>query len=149
MASEIEPGSAAALTDPQRDAFLGALFSLLRRDPGEFAPASARAAATGGPVFALRSAQTDLGLLVRPEFSIDLMAEDLGGQSVLRLLAVQSLLMREMNWWLSAGETGQLLLSPIQWHDDPCTVAACIELAAVLAPSIVGFIATGEPVRLR
>jgi hypothetical protein len=114
MTSGIEPGSTAALADPQRDAFLGALFSLLGRDHGECAPATARAAATDGPAFALRTAQTDLGFLVRPEFSINLMAEDLGGRSVLRPLAAQSLLMREMNWWLSAGKTGQLLLSPIQ-----------------------------------
>jgi hypothetical protein len=47
-----------------------------------------------------------------------------------------------------AGENGQLFLTTIQWHDEPGSVAACIELAGVLASSIVGFIATGDPVQL-
>lgn len=99
--------------------------------------------------FTLKLEQTDAAVLVRPEVLMSVMAADLSGQMVLRLLAVQSLLMREMNWWLSAGDTGQLQLSSIQWHAEPATVAACIELAEALMPSVIKFIFTGEPVPLQ
>jgi hypothetical protein len=99
--------------------------------------------------FTLKSEQSDVDFLVRPEVLMTVIAADLSGQMVFRLLAVQSLLMREMNWWLSASDTGQLQLSPIQWHTEPATVAACIDLAAVLMPSVMKFILTGEPAPLQ
>lgn len=95
--------------------------------------------------FTLKSEQTDVEFLVRPEVLMTVMAADLSGQMVFRLLAVQSLLMREMNWWLSANDTGQLQLSPIQCHTKPAIVAGCIDLAGVLMPSVMKFIVTGEP----
>lgn len=149
MATLIEPGTTQALADSRHDAFLNAVSALLDSGRSDVAPGTGHAAAAGSTGFELQCEHTEFGLLVRPEFSIGLRAEDLGGQSVLRLLVVQSLLMREMNWWLSARESGQLFMTPIQWHDEPGSVAACVELAGVLAPSIVGFIATGEPVQLR
>jgi hypothetical protein len=149
MATPIDRGTAKALADSRHDAFLKAVSALLGPGRSEVSPGTGHATAAGSTGFELQCEHSEFGLLVRPEFSIGLRAEDLGGQSVLRLLVVQSLLMREMNWWLSARETGQLFMAPIQWHDAPVSVAACVELAGVLAPSIVGFIATGKPVQLR
>ena len=149
MATLIEPSIAKAHAGSRHGAFHNAVSALLNSGRSDVAPGSGHATAAGSMGFELQCEHTDFGFLVRPEFLIGLRAEDLGGQSVLRLLVVQSLLMREMNWWLSARETGQLFMAPIQWHDEPGSVAACVELAGVLAPSIVGFIATGEAVKLR
>lgn len=142
----IHPSAAAAWPDAQRNAFINVLAALLGLgDQNQLRAPDGVFATPSGLLFTLRFEQTDIGLLVRPEILMPMKAQDLGGPMVFRLLAVQSMLMREMNWWLSACSTGQLHLSPIQWHDQPATVAACIELAGALTTSIQTFIAAGEP----
>jgi hypothetical protein len=148
MAQPIQHSSAAATQHAQADAFVNVLDGLLGLGRQDHAHEHDRVFTTAaGSRFTLKTEQTDIGFLVRPEIQMPVMAADLSGQMVLRLLAVQSLLMSEMNWWLSACETGQLQLSPIQWHDEPSHVAACIELAAALIPSIHGFIFSGQPMQ--
>lgn len=147
MARTIHSSEAAARPDAERNTFFSVLAALLGLgDQNQVRTADGVFATPGGLRFTLKSEQTDIGFLVRPEILMPLKAQDLGGPMVCRLLAVQALLMREMNWWLSACGTGQLQLSPIQWHDQPATVAACVELAGALIPSILTFIAVGEPV---
>lgn len=143
MTSTSHSINAAAVPNAKPDSFFSETAELL--GPGCVRNAEGVFTTPTGLRFTLNSEQTDVEFLVRPEVSMTVMAADLSGQMVFRLLAVQSLLMREMNWWLSANDIGQLQLSPIQWHTEPATVAACIDLAGVLTPSVMKFIVTGEP----
>ncbi len=81
---------------------------------------------------------------VRPELVLPISVLEMQGQEVLRLLALQNYLFAEMNWWLSATDTGFLQLTSVVWSNESSATLSMLDIARLIAPQIMQYIIAGE-----
>jgi hypothetical protein len=81
---------------------------------------------------------------VRPELLLPMSVLEMQGQEVLRMLALQTYLFAEMNWWLSATDKGFLQLTSVAWTNQPSETVAMLDVARLIAPQIMQYIVHGE-----
>ena len=72
-----------------------------------------------------------------PEIILPLSARELGGDDVVRLLAVQETLLTECGWRLAMSEQGLLCLMPLMSESGAETIAALLNQGQTIARSVL------------
>ncbi|MDR7149939.1 hypothetical protein J2W49_001894 [Hydrogenophaga palleronii] len=82
---------------------------------------------------------------VRPEALLPMSVQELAGAEVQRLLAVQSLVLGELGWFLSTSPEGLLQLTSLAWINDPIDAATALDLVNGVGMAIIHALMLDEP----
>ncbi len=97
-----------------------------------------------GSNFKLQWGADDRGPLVRIEVMLPLMAQEISSDAVVRMFAVQALLMADLGWWLTSTQQGDMQLVSVHWYGEARDVVAAIDVANAVAATVVHSILVGE-----
>lgn len=82
---------------------------------------------------------------VRPEALLPMSAQELAGSEVQRLLAVQSIVLGELGWFLTTSSEGLLQLTSLAWINDPVDAATALDLANGVGMAIIHALMLDDP----
>lgn len=82
---------------------------------------------------------------VRPEALLPMSAQELAGADVQRLLAVQSIVLGELGWFLTTSPEGLLQLTSLAWINDPVDAATALDLVNGVGMAIIHALMLDDP----
>ncbi|WP_157572219.1 hypothetical protein [Hydrogenophaga taeniospiralis] len=82
---------------------------------------------------------------VRPEALLPMSAQELAGSDVQRLLAVQSIVLGELGWFLTTSPEGLLQLTSLAWINDPVDAATALDLVNGVGMAILHALMLDDP----
>jgi hypothetical protein len=82
---------------------------------------------------------------VRPEALLPMSAQELAGSDVQRLLAVQSIVLGELGWFLTTSPEGLLQLTSLAWINDPVDAATALDLVNGVGMAIIHALMLDDP----
>jgi hypothetical protein len=82
---------------------------------------------------------------VRPEALLPMSALELAGSEVQRLLAVQSIVLGELGWFLTTSPEGLLQLTSLAWINDPIDAATALDLVNGVGMAIIQALMLDDP----
>jgi hypothetical protein len=99
----------------------------------------------GGLMCRLQVGRSDGELMaVQPQVMLPMPAEELQGQEVERLLAIQAAVLSETGWCLGVSREGMMQLSLMSWIDEPCEAVEALDLGNVVALQTLHLLLDGD-----
>jgi hypothetical protein len=98
----------------------------------------------GGLMCRLQVASGGEVMAVQPQVMLPMPADELKGQEVERLLAIQAAVLSETGWCLGVSREGMMQLSLMSWIDEPCQAVEALDLGNAVALQTLHLLLDGD-----